>query len=229
MRRGGFDLSKWKANHHQLLALDEEGNQPHDVEDALVKILGVHWNPKDDVFCFDIDMASIKLPAKSPRELVAVQCSLFDPQGFYSPYSLLGRKMMQKATCEKKGWDSRLSPDLEAKFLTWSNDMPKLRMYKVPRWWNIESTRDATDISLHIFADAAQEGYGAVVYRRVKAKNGDIFNTIVTSRSHVVPKNAARAGHHNSIPRLELTAAAKAMELKLFVEASVGSFEKIHI
>ena len=188
-----------------------------------------HWNPKKDVFCFDIDMASIKLPAKSPRELVAVQCSLFDPQGFYSPYSLLGRKMMQKATSEKKGWDSRLSPDLEAKFLTWSNDIPKLRMYKVPRWWNIESTRDATDISLHIFADAAQEGYGAVVYRRVKAKNGDIFNTIVTSRSHVVPKNAARAGHHNSIPRLELTAAAKAMELKLFVEASVGTFEKVHI
>ena len=78
--------------------------------------------------------------------------------------------MMQRATSEKKGWDSRLSPDLEAKFLTWSNDIPKLSMYKVPRWWNIESTRDATDISLHIFADAAQEGYGAVVYRRVKAR-----------------------------------------------------------
>ena len=229
MKKGGFDLSKWKANHPRLINLDDGEDIPQDVDDDLVKVLGVHWNPKEDVFCFDIDMSTIKLPAKSPRELVAVKCSLFDPQGFYSPYSFLGRKMMQAATTEKKGWDSRLSPDLEDKFLSWATDIPKLKMYQVLRWWNLESTRDAADISLHIFSDAAQEGYGAVVYRRVVGKNGDIFNTIVTSRSHVVPKNAARAGHHNSIPRLELSAAAKAMELKLFVEASVGKFDKVHI
>merc|ERR1712055_215858 len=100
-------------------------------------------------------------------------------QGFYSPYSFLGQKMMQTATTEKKGWDSRLSPDLENKFLSWATDIPKLKMYQVPRWWNLESTRDATDISLHIFSDAAQEGYGAVVYRRVVGKNGDIFNSTI--------------------------------------------------
>ena len=86
--------------------------------------------------------------------------------------------MKQTATTDKKRWDLQLSPGLES--LGWANDIPKLKMYQVPRWWNVESTRDATDISLHIFLDAAQEGYGAVVYRRVMGKNGDIFNTIIT-------------------------------------------------
>ena len=97
----------------------------------------------------------------------------------------------------------------------------------MPRWWNTESTRDAEDISLHIFCDAASTGFGAVAYRRVVGRNGEVFCTIVTSRAHVVPLNSAKASHHNSIPRLELTAAEKGTQLRQFIETSVGTFKEV--
>ena len=78
MKKGGFELSKWKSNHQRHLALDEDGNQPQDVDDTHVKVLGVHWNTKEDIFCFNIDKSTVKPLARSPRELVAVQCSLFN-------------------------------------------------------------------------------------------------------------------------------------------------------
>ena len=69
MRRGGFQLSKWKANHSSLLEPDVDGNVP-EVEDVIVKVLGVHWNPKEDVFRFSMDIEGFNLPSKTPRELV---------------------------------------------------------------------------------------------------------------------------------------------------------------
>ena len=83
------------------------------------------------------------------------------------------------------------------------------------------------DTSLHIFCDAALTGFGAVAYRRAVAESGEIFCTIITSRAHVVPLDSSKASHHNSIPRLELTAAEKGTQLRQFIEASVGKFEEV--
>ena len=74
----------------------------------------------------------------------------------------------------------------------------------------------------HICCDASSIGYGAVAYRRVVDINGKIHVTIITARSHVVPLNPARASHHNSMPRLELVAGVKAIQLIHFLQAALG-------
>ena len=59
------------------------------------------------------------------------------------------------------------------------------------------------------------------MYRLERYSNGEVFITIVTSRSHVVPLNSTKASHHNSIPRLELVAAEKGVQLHNFVNSAV--------
>ena len=119
------------------------------------------------------------------------------------------------------------SEELKKRFFEWASSVPILRSYAIPRWWNTDSTVSSNDVSLHIFCDAASTGFGAVAYRRVVGENGEVFCTIITSRAHVVPLNSSKASHHNSIPRLELTAAEKGTQLRQFIEASVGVFEEV--
>ena len=128
---GGFDLSKWKANHSDLLEKNDDGS-PGEVEDKIVKILGVHWNPLEDAFRFTMDVEEFKLPAQTPRQLVGVQCSLFDPQGFIAPFIFLGRKSLQLSMRDRKGWDSPLTEELKEKFFQWATSIPILRGLRHP-------------------------------------------------------------------------------------------------
>ena len=96
MARGGFSLSKWKANHPALLH-QEPGEPAPVVEDKMEKVLGVHWNPFQDNFCFVWDIEQFKLPARTPRELISVSSSLYDPNGFITPFIMLGRQFLQRA------------------------------------------------------------------------------------------------------------------------------------
>ena len=117
MSRGGFALSKWKANHPRLLH-HEPGQSAPLVEDKLEKILGVHWNPLEDALRFHLDIKNLDLPAKTPRQLVSVSSSLYDPNGFVAPFILFGRQMLQKAQKLNggRGWDSPHDPQLRQEF-----------------------------------------------------------------------------------------------------------------
>ena len=107
MAVGGLPLGKWKANHEDLLHR-EPGEPKPKLEEGYTKVLGVHWCPKRDQFAFKVDMSKLAFPARTPRQLVSVQCSLYDPNGFVSPFIFLGRKMLQLATAGRRGWDSPL-------------------------------------------------------------------------------------------------------------------------
>ena len=80
------------------------------------------------------------------------------------------------------------------------------------------------DVSLHLFADASLKAYGTVAYQWEVAPDGLIHVCILSTRSHVVPLNPAWALHHFSIPRLELTSMLKSVELRQFIERSLGKF-----
>ena len=134
MLRGGFHLCKWKANYPGLLEPEDYASQPSRVENKILKILGISWIPLKDVFCFFMDMKKLKLPARTPRQLVAVQSSLFDPCGFVSPFILIGRLIMQRATHKKRGWDSPLDPQILKEFFIWASSIPLLANCPIPRW-----------------------------------------------------------------------------------------------
>ena len=90
----------------------------------------------------------------------------------------------------------------------------------------MSGTQDATP-ELHVFSDASAEGYGVVAYRRLAAANGEIHVAIVFAKAHVVPIKVADAGHHESIPRLELQAARLAAEVRAAIERESGPFGRV--
>ena len=65
------------------------------------------------------------------------------------------------------------------------------------------------EVSLHVFSDASNEAYAAVVYLKVKYKNGESSRRLVAAKTKAVLLEAT------STPRLELMAAVLAVELAI--------------
>ena len=224
MAEGGFTLAKWATNFPEILeGLPSEVVKSFGTLDdnGLTKVLGISWETKGDRLTFVFDDEKTRSIAKTPRQLVAVQATLYDPLGLISPFQLFGRQMLQQSMVGNKGWDSPLDPELQQRFQRWQEEIPLLAHLSIPRWWDTDGTVDPVDEQLHIFSDAASTAYGCCAYRRVVGKDGEIFVTLLTARSHVVPLNPSRSSHHNSIPRLELVAAKKAVEVRLFLERAL--------
>ena len=220
---GGFSLAKWKSNYLPLIE-GEEGAKPNIIgerQDESTKVLGVGWSTADDALVFEFDKEIVSKEVNTPRELVSVQASLFDPLGLIAPFLLIGRRMLQRSMANGATWDSPLDPALKEEFGKWMASIPLLAKYRIPRWWNTPETENETSEQIHVFSDASTSGYASVAYRRVSGTSGAVHVSIITARSHVIPLNPARASHHNSVPRLELTAAAKSVEIRQFIETTL--------
>ena len=232
MGDGGFCLVKWKSNHHQLMEGDPNVAIPiadkQDHDDKPTKVLGVSWLPSEDAFVFICDDEFKTMRAKTPRQLVSMQAKLYDPLGFWSPSQYIGRRHLQLCRPQQTGWDSSLDEALEESFFRYTSSWPLLSQYRVKRWWNGDVDNvDVISVTIEIFCDAAPKGgFGAVAYRRQVNSDGSVYVTILGSKSHVVPLNPKRASHHNSVPRVEIVSAEKAIQLKRFVNKTLNLQEK---
>ena len=223
---GGFSLGKWQSNAPEITdgenkdqivkigeGLDYEGTS---------KALGVTWKTKADTLSFVVDQAVVEREVTTPRGVVAVQSSIWDPNGNVVPVVLPGRKILQVAKTPGMGWDSPLDPQVKKDFDRWKASLPLLADLEIPRWWNdgIEN-EDILVEELHMFSDAATTGYGASGYRRIVTKDGKTRVVLLKAVAHATPLNGSKASHHNSIPRLEVAAAEKAVELRLWLERAL--------
>ena len=222
---GGFSLGKWQSNAKEIT--DGEKDDVVKIGEGLedegtAKALGVTWRTKADTLSFVIDKEIVEREVTTPRGLVAVQSSVWDPDGMVVPVVLPGRKLLQVAKTPNMGWDSPLDPQVKKDFDKWKASLPLLADLEVPRWWNdgIEE-EDILIEELHLFADAAQGGYGAGGYRRIVTKDGRTRVVLLKAVAHATPLDASKASHHNSIPRLEVAAAEKAVELRLWLERAL--------
>ena len=65
------------------------------------------------------------------------------------------------------------------------------------------------------------------MYQRLVAASGEIHVAIVFAKAHVVPIKVADAGHHESIPRLELQAARLAAEVYAAIVRESGPYQRV--
>ena len=212
MALGGFELTKWKFSHPTLV-----GEPPVKQGEELVKFLGLRWNLMTDSLGIAVD--DFQFPeAKTPRHFVKIGARIFDLEGWFIPYIVTGRGIIQKSMKPKEwGWDKLAAVEVQNEFRDWAGGIKHLAQYYIPRCWNTPETIGCIP-DLHIFCDASETAYGAVAYRVVKGRNGIIESHIITSKGHVVPTNPKRASHNGTIPRLELVAAVKACDIRKNVE-----------
>ena len=201
---GGFRLNQWSSSSRKVLAKipsSERANQSFNIdldELPIERTLGLFWNCELDKFCFQFKCME---KANTKRQILAAVMSIFDPLGFLSPVVLIPKILMQEIWQIGRDWDELLPTEFTDRWMEWTNDLQALKNLTVPRCYTLSSASEALKISLHIFSDASEIGYGAVAYLRFIFKN-TIRVSFVASKALVTPNKRIR-----TIPELELQSA----------------------
>lgn len=218
LAKAGVSLRKWSSNNQSLLEQfpDDHLENPLSFSDESpsIKILGLQWVPKQDIFSYHITPFSAE-PTK--RNILSYVAKMFDPLGFLAPLIFWAKVFLQHLWIEKIDWDDPIPSHLLESwhiFATQLEDVPKIC---IPR---LLSHNHAVDIHLIGFADASERGYAAVLYLRFQ-HNDVVLTQLIKSKTRVSPVNTI------TIPRLELCAALLLANLVESVSDSLAAMSNI--
>ncbi|XP_066592941.1 uncharacterized protein [Prorops nasuta] len=219
LAKGGFSLSKWAFSESRSSV--NEPSEPRvfseDPSDS-GKILGIAWDHVHDHFRFFVSPSSILVLTK--RVLLSENAQIYDPLGWISPVTVVLKQLMQSTWLLKLAWDDEIPDPIRSKWLACYDQLQDLRTLRISRWTG--QTLTTIKRELLGFCDASELAYGAVVYERITASNGQISVHLVMSKTKVAPIKTT------SIPRLELVAAALLTKLILHVKRSLtGDLDSI--
>ena len=208
LSEAGFRLTKSTSNSREVLSKipDADRAKPTldlDLENLPVeRTLGVQWDVEKDTFLF-----KVREPHKPPtkRGILSAVSSLYDPMGFVCPVVLEAKKILQRLWKLNLGWDDLIPEDLQSLWNEWKCKLAVLLQVQVPRCHLIDST--VVDISLHLFSDASEDGYGMCSYLRFVYACGTVRCSFLIGRSRSSPVRPI------SIPRLELQAVTMSVKM----------------
>ncbi|CAI6351321.1 unnamed protein product [Macrosiphum euphorbiae] len=198
----GLELKKWSSNCPAILdsvpASDcVTGPLSFDAVDGIgVKVLGLQWQPTDDVFRCALRCDAP--PVFTKRGVLSLIARIFDPLGIFAPATFYAKHIMQRTWSCNLGWDDPLPKDLHQEWSTFVESLACLLQINIPRHFN---TQSADRCLLLGFCDASQHGCAAVVYLRVLDDREDVSISLVGAKTKLAPIKSL------TIPRLELNAA----------------------
>ncbi|XP_046568630.1 uncharacterized protein LOC124277021 [Haliotis rubra] len=213
-RTAGMNARKWLSNSLDVLdgiPLESRAQKVNINKNELpsVKTLGLMWIANDDEFSFCMNVPE-DIVRMTKRMFLSEIARIFDPLGLLTPFTIVGKMMIQEMWISGFGWDEELDPDLNLRTLKWVNEVKELCNIRVPRCLRIKS--EIENKTFHVFADASQDAYGAAIYAVYTYQSGELVSRLVTSKSRVAPLQSV------SIPRMELMAAG--LGVKLFVASA---------
>jgi hypothetical protein len=162
------------------------------------KTLGVMWQAEEDVFTFKVHL-DVSSDVYTKRFVLKTIAKLFDPIGLLSPFIIQGKIILQKIWCEGYDWDEPIESDLRMNIMKWFSELPDLNNTKVERTLNF--SKEVTSSTVHVFVDASELAYAAVIYIRHELNDSSVEIHFVCSKTKVAPLKAI------SIPRPELMGA----------------------
>ena len=210
LEKGGLNLTKWVSNSRKVigsLPVSERAGTFKDLHDGQLPVeraLRVRWDVERDKLCFKIEVKSKPL---NRRGLLSVVCSLYDPLGFVAPIVLPAKVILQDLCRRRLEWDDPIPDDERNRWLSWLEDLPKLKQLSVDRCLKPPGFGKTVSVQLHHFSDASQQGYGAVSYLRFLNDKDAIHCSFVMGKARTAPLKTV------TIPRLELSAAVVASRL----------------
>ncbi|XP_026830319.1 uncharacterized protein LOC105279648 [Ooceraea biroi] len=217
LRRGGFELRKWASNSAELLSDIDPQNHglactKQLAPDENLKILGIGWNPRLDVFQVSVSIDE-KIPSTKRTVLSAIS-RIYDPLGWVVPATIAAKIFMQQLWQAKVEWDEEIPASLVSRWKAIYSRLPQLNQVRLSRWTSVESEFESAE--LHGFSDASNSAYAAVIYLRVVSSSGDVTITLLAAKSRVAPVTPL------TVPRLELSAAVLLSRLLEFVRESIN-------
>ena len=205
-KTAGMDVKKWASSSVKIMEETPEEDRAKgilidDERQLAVKTLGVRWNATPDDFTFEVK--PFDQPFITKRNLLSWLARIFDPLGMLSPYTIIGKMLIQKAWIAGVGWDDKLEAGLTLECKQWFDEAEACKETHVPR---LLFKNDSTGAQLHIFSDASMDAYGAVSYlRQVSAGEGSVV--FILGKSKVAPVRVV------SVPRLELLGACLSIKI----------------
>ena len=122
---------------------------------------------------------------------------LYDPLDWLSPLIICFKILVQRTWVTGVAWDDNVPPDILESWLSARTDLSNISRCNIPRCVLIRNQTDAT-MEFHVFCDASEVAYGAVIYFRVKRTDGTTKVSPLTSKSRVAPIKTL------TLPRREL-------------------------
>ncbi|XP_071637467.1 uncharacterized protein [Temnothorax longispinosus] len=161
-------------------------------------VLGLVWDKGEDTLKISGHCLQPRIPeVVTKRKILAATQKVFDPIGIVCPVLLCPKLILQALWTKKTNWDETVDEETGAAFVKWLRDLEFLREVRIPRW-AFGGTNDF--LSLHLFVDASQAAYVAVIFVRVVCSQG-IKVHLVQAKSRLAPLGKP------TIPRLELMGA----------------------
>jgi len=219
LSRGGFHLTKWICNDREVLKMVVEPERAKVVKgldltcDKLPteRALGLVWDVETDTFGFS---AVVRDRPPTRRGILSIVSSVYDPLGLLSPSILPAKAIVQELCRRNIGWDEMIPTDLLFRWSRWQEQLPKVEELKVMRCVKPPGISDAA-FTLHHFCDASEVGYGVASYLRSDDFRGNCSCSLLIARSRLAPIKTI------TIPRLELSAAALAVQLDKLIRAEL--------
>ncbi|XP_029673119.1 uncharacterized protein LOC115241495 [Formica exsecta] len=217
LKRGGFVLRKWASNSPSLLEDIEIADyglatKKPLAEDEQIKILGIGWNPANDIFELRVSLADNAPETK--RTILSAIVKFYDPLWWVTPVTITAKIFMQQLWRIKVGWDDAISEPHIAKWKEIYSRFLHLSNLRIIRW--IGRGSDTSHAEIHGFADASTNAYAACVYIKIISSSGQITTTLLVGKSKVAPLKSL------NIPRLELSVALLLARFVEFVRGSNG-------
>lgn len=215
LKRGGFVLRKWKTSNWSVIEdfSNIEGTEVeinmHDEEHP--SVLGLKWNVTMDAFCFKVKQDQFS-KYTTKRIMLSEVARLFDPTGFLSPVTIVGKIIIQRLWQQKCEWDEQVPTHLQQQWTQLQSQLARLNELKIERWLG---TTGNVKAEIHIFCDASSTAYAAVAYAKTTIQ-GKISIQLVAAKAKVAPVKTI------CIPRLELCAAHLGTQLYLDIKTPLN-------
>lgn len=138
LQSGGLTLSKWSANHHQLLNNLSETSMPQNTNTIIDKgaesrILGMQWNSSEDSFRFTINISSARSKT-TKRTMLSEISQLFDPLGLLGPVMLVAKLLIQELWKGQTDWDSSVPMHIHTQWMQFRSQLSNINEVKINRF-----------------------------------------------------------------------------------------------
>jgi len=216
-----FELRKWASNNCNILQavpIESQAMSPallyNDTDEFDLKILGLKWDPRADVFSFNTKPSS-NVPTK--RTVLSDIARVFDPLGLLSPITFWTKHVMQQLWTARIAWDDKIPTDIAILWARYQSELQLIESISIPRRLTYDNP---INVQLHAFSDSSEKGYAAAVYLHTQTTMS-VHCHLVTGKSKVAPLK------RSTIPRLELCGAVLAAKLLRFVVDTYSNSLKI--
>ena len=191
-------LRKWRTN--SPLAIQDDVNplsiKNLDINSETSSVLGLKWDPAQDVFRFSVDIQHESVATK--RSILSNSAKLFDPLGLLGLCTIVPKIILQRLWLSNLDWDEPVERAIQQEWTSFVSNLETLSKVEIPRCVLIGQP---IIIELHSFSDASQVAYASAIYLRSVDNSGRTLVRLLCAKTKVAPVKLA------TIPRLELCGA----------------------